>query len=150
VHHKLYCDNYFTGIPLFCYLAQNGIDCVATVRINRLMGCSVPKEKEWKRKGIGSYLEQVGTHKNQHLKCVQWYDNKVVTLLSTFAGSQPLRKVQRFFKTDNTRKEMNCPNIVWKYTISIWEEWIFSIRYWDCTEFTSDLRNGTIDCSFTC
>jgi hypothetical protein len=79
------------------------------------MGCSVPKEKEWKRKGRGSYLEQVGTHKNQHLKCVQWYDNKVVTLLSTFAGSQPLRKVQRFFKTDNTRKEMNCPNIVQVY-----------------------------------
>jgi hypothetical protein len=46
LHHKLYCDNYFTGIPLLCYLAQNGIDCVGTVRINRLMGCSFPKEKE--------------------------------------------------------------------------------------------------------
>lgn len=115
LHHKLYCDNYFTGIPLFSHLSQNGIDCVGTVRTNRLMGCSFPTEKKWKERGRGSYTEKITTYKNQQLKAVQWYDNKVVTLLSTFAGSQPSHKVRRFFKSDNSKKDINCPDIVKVY-----------------------------------
>ena len=60
-------------------------------------------------------MEQGVTYKNQQLGAVQWYDNKVVTLLSTFAGSQPLHRVQRFFKSDNTKKDIACPDIVKVY-----------------------------------
>jgi hypothetical protein len=32
LHYKLYCDYYFTSIPLFSHLSQNGIDCTGTGR----------------------------------------------------------------------------------------------------------------------
>jgi hypothetical protein len=49
----------------------------------------LPHRKKLETKSRGSYVEKIAGHNNQHLKPVQRYYNKVVTLLYTFADSQP-------------------------------------------------------------
>lgn len=44
-NHKLYCDNYYTGIPLFEFLYKKGILALGTMRRNRLPNCDLPDEK---------------------------------------------------------------------------------------------------------
>lgn len=41
-----------------------------------------------------------------------WHDNKLVCLLSSFAGSQPIGEARRFFKSKNEFQMITCPNIV--------------------------------------
>jgi hypothetical protein len=53
------------------------------------MGCIFPTEKNWKQKAEVPMWKKIAGHNNQHLKAVQRYYNKVVTLLYTFADSQP-------------------------------------------------------------
>ena len=43
--HKLFIDNWYTGIPLTTTLMEQGIGLVGTVRVNRLKGCVLSYDK---------------------------------------------------------------------------------------------------------
>ena len=47
---RVFRDNWFTNIPLLHELAKIGIQCLGTVRPNRLPNISMPNEKKGKRK----------------------------------------------------------------------------------------------------
>ena len=49
-NYKLFCDNWITSIPLLHELAKIGIQCLGTVRPNRLPNISMPNEKEMKKR----------------------------------------------------------------------------------------------------
>ncbi|KAJ4937706.1 hypothetical protein JOQ06_002338 [Pogonophryne albipinna] len=49
--HKLFFDNWFTSVDLQTILQKKKIHCVATVRHNRLAGCSFSDDKVMKKKG---------------------------------------------------------------------------------------------------
>lgn len=68
-----------------------------------------------KKKGRRAIEEKSVTVDNVDVRAVQWFDNKIVTLDSSHAACKPITKVKRFFKSDNTRKEMDCPDIVGVY-----------------------------------
>ncbi|XP_065315047.1 piggyBac transposable element-derived protein 3-like [Gordionus sp. m RMFG-2023] len=57
-NYKLYFDNWFSSINLLVILAQRGIQCVSTVRANRLKNCVLPTDQEIKKKGRGSFVEK--------------------------------------------------------------------------------------------
>ncbi|CAI6352915.1 unnamed protein product [Macrosiphum euphorbiae] len=46
---------------------------------------------------------------------VSWLDNKIVNMVSTYAGSQPVIEKKRFFKSENRHKIITCPNVVGVY-----------------------------------
>lgn len=115
VHHKLYYDNYFSGMPLVAYLSKKKIHSVATVRTNRLPGHKTTTEKEMKMHGRGSFIEETAKFDDIDIHAVQWFDNKIVSLISDYCGTDPLLKVKRFFKSSNERKEIDCPDIVREY-----------------------------------
>ena len=80
---------------------------------NRLRQCHLPSEKEMKTEGRGSFLEKVATTDGVTLSVVSWYDNKIVTLLSNFVGSEPVTEVKRFSKA--MKETVKCPNLVQEY-----------------------------------
>lgn len=49
LNHKLYCDNYFTSIPVIRYLSARSICFAGTVRQNRLQGCPLSTMKKTER-----------------------------------------------------------------------------------------------------
>lgn len=114
-NHKVYYDNYYTSLPLQVYLAEQGILSVGTVRRNRIPGVNVLSEDELKKKPRGTYDESVCKINSVDVAMVTWKDNKVVNLMSTFVGSQPVESISRFTKKTKTREGIACPKIVKAY-----------------------------------
>jgi hypothetical protein len=115
VNHKLLFDNYFNSPDLQLYLAGKGILSVGTVRLNRVPQLTMPSEKILKGKGRGSFFEQVATVEGTQLSAVCWYDNRVMSLLSTFVSSEPVNEVTRWSNKNNKQIKIPCPAVVQVY-----------------------------------
>lgn len=114
-NYRLYCDNYYTSPRLMAYLAQNGIYSLGTVRRNRITSCKLPSEKDMKKDPRGTSYEFVGDLDDISISSLVWKDNKVVTLLSTFAGELPLSTINRYDKRSKSTSEISCPFVVKEY-----------------------------------
>ncbi|KAG0439021.1 hypothetical protein HPB47_016780, partial [Ixodes persulcatus] len=114
VKHKVYFDNYFTSPKLQVTLAKAGILSLGAVRENRLRGCQLKSEKELKKKGRGSSEELMGEVDGIELSCVRWFDNRAVTLLSTFTGQSPVQKAKRSSSDKKEFTDIDFPNVVQK------------------------------------
>ena len=114
-NYRLYIDNWFNSIPLQIFMYERGILLLGTVRSDRLRQCQLPSEKEMKKEWRGSFLEKVATIDGVTLSAVSWYDNKIVTLLSNFVGSEPVTEVKRFSKAMKETIKIKCPNLVQEY-----------------------------------
>lgn len=115
INHKIFFDNWFNSVPLQIYLAQHGMLPLGTVRINRVPNCNMPKETELKKNGRGAMVEKVATIDGTKISVVTWYDNKLVNILSTYAGSTPTVEVKRFSKKDKRHIMVPCPKAVTIY-----------------------------------
>lgn len=96
-NHKLFFDNWFSSIPLMTYLAKEGIHCLGTIRPNRPKGVKMTNEKEIKKPGRGVTEEKIAVVDGTKLSVVCWFDNKIVTTISTYAGSKPTVEARHFF-----------------------------------------------------
>ena len=115
VDHKLYVDNWFNSIGLNVYMFKRGIQMVGTTRRNRVGNCPVLSDKEMKQRGHGTFTEHVAKVDGVDVSVVCWFDNKVVTLLSNFIGSEPSIEVKRFSRKDMCHINISCPGIVTIY-----------------------------------
>jgi hypothetical protein len=102
-------------VSLVVYLEKRLIHSVGTVRLNRLRGLPGPVEADMKKNGRGTSCEYISIVDGVEVSCVRWYDNKLVSLISTFAGTQPVAKVKRWSKKEKAQLEIDCPNIVGIY-----------------------------------
>lgn len=114
-HFKLYYDNYYTSISLMIYLKTRGIESLGTVRRNRLKNVLFPSDTDMKSKNRGTIYECIATIQSENIVAVLWKDNKLVTLLSTFAGMNPIQEVKRFSKKE--KKSILVPS---PYVISVY------------------------------
>ena len=112
LNHKLFFDNYFNCPKLQIFLAKRGIYSLGTVRPNRLSNCKLPADKDLKKRGRGSHVEKVAIADGIDIAVVQWFDNRSVTLLSSFVGAEPTEKVRRWCKTSKSYMEVQCPQVV--------------------------------------
>lgn len=88
-NYKFFFDNWFTLIrPLLVYLQA---------RLNRLTGLKMPKEKELRKKGRGTFCEMVTNVDEIKITAVSWLDNKVVNMVSTYTGSPLVMEKKRIF-----------------------------------------------------
>lgn len=115
VNHKIFFDNWFTSVPLMVYLTKNGILPLGTVRLNRIPGCQMLSEKEFQKRGRGAFQEKTAVKDGVKISTVSWYDNKVVSTLSTYVGSQPTGSKRRFFRSEKCYKTIDCPHSILKY-----------------------------------
>ncbi|CAH1995998.1 unnamed protein product [Acanthoscelides obtectus] len=53
-----------------------------------------------KKKGRGTIMERVARVDGVDVSVVSWYDNKIVTTVSTYIGSRPISEVQRFCRKE--------------------------------------------------
>ena len=59
IGHKLFFDNWFTTIDLLIYLKEMGIPAVGIVRVNRLQGCHLERNKAIEKQGRESMVYRV-------------------------------------------------------------------------------------------
>ncbi|KAJ4947690.1 hypothetical protein JOQ06_009723, partial [Pogonophryne albipinna] len=89
------------------------IPYVGTARQVRLPNCNLEEEKSLKKKGRGSFDIRVET--NHNICAVKWYDSRAVTLVSSFAGPDPVQIIQCWDKANKTYVEVERPSIVATY-----------------------------------
>lgn len=66
-----------------------------------------------KKKGRGAFC-QVVCNKNK-ISIVKWFDNKQVTLVSSYDDAYPVENIKRFSKEAKSRVDIKCPKIVKDY-----------------------------------
>ena len=94
--HKVFTDNWYTGIPLALTLAKEGILLTGTIRPNRLSNCKMASNKELKDQGQGSYGMKEASVDSVKLLAIKWIDNQSVTVLSLFDSVEPMKTVKRY------------------------------------------------------
>lgn len=110
----VYFDNFFTSLELVSYLRDEfGILSLGTVRSNRLRGCAMKTDKELKSEGRGSFDQKVDN--SSRVALVKWFDNKSVTLSSSYVSTNPVETIQRFSKAGGGKVQIVCPQIVKQY-----------------------------------
>lgn len=112
---KLFFDNWFSSVPLMLVLSQQGIHCLGTVRSNRLPGSSMTPDADLKKRGRGSFQEKTACLGNTQLHAVKWYDNRPVTLLSSYIGAHPVSHVDRWDRSQKKKIKVPCPAAVSTY-----------------------------------
>lgn len=113
--HKLFFDNWYTGIELVKVLYTQGIACVGTVRANRLPNIKLPTDSAMKAQGRGAAALYVTKVDNIELRAVKWFDNRGVTLLSTYEAINPVSTVERWDRKTKTKVQVSRPAIVSTY-----------------------------------
>ena len=93
-NYKVFADNYFSNFAMVSELEQRGLHYVGTINSNRLHKAPLKSEKELKKEGRGAYHSVVETKNN--LSLIRWFDNKCVTVISSYLGAQPVDYVQRY------------------------------------------------------
>ena len=83
-NYQVFFDDWFSTFPLLLKLQSMGILATATFRMNRLTGCPLMSDKDFKKEGRWSF--DYRTNMNLMLRVVKWHDNKAVTVASTFGG----------------------------------------------------------------
>ncbi|GBP23588.1 PiggyBac transposable element-derived protein 1 [Eumeta japonica] len=114
-NYQLYFDNYFTSLRLLEYLVKEGIYSLGTIRRNRIPDCNLLPEKVILKKPRGYSEEFVADVNDTDISNVVCKDNKIVTLVSTFAGTQPETDVRRWDKQNSRYMNIKQPNVVGEY-----------------------------------
>uniref|UniRef100_A0A3B4D048 PiggyBac transposable element-derived protein domain-containing protein n=1 Tax=Pygocentrus nattereri TaxID=42514 RepID=A0A3B4D048_PYGNA len=115
ISHKIFFDNWFTSVDLQMLMEKRKIHCVGTVKMNRLTGCRFSEDADMKKRGRGTFEEKETLLNGVPLRAVKWYDNRSVTLLSTFASANPAATTMRWDKKKKTTVQVKCPRIVTTY-----------------------------------
>ena len=116
-NYKIFADNFFTSATLIAELLKRGLHYTGTARNGRLPSCQLKDEKTLSKEGRGSFDSSV--LKDPKIVAVCWFDNRPVTLASTFIGPLPIQKVQRWDRASKSHKEVDRPFIVDQYNRSM-------------------------------
>ncbi|XP_046679337.1 piggyBac transposable element-derived protein 2-like [Homalodisca vitripennis] len=112
VNYAIYCDNYYSSLPLFSYLHKEGIFMLGTFRRDRLPDCPFEEKSIMIKSSRGTCDEWITVVDDTPISVVCWHDNQVVTLGSTFCGALPLEKIKRYDRKNKKYSEISCPKVV--------------------------------------
>ena len=131
-NYKVYCDNFFTSLPLIRELRNQGILLLGTIRSNRMQGASkvLRSDKDMKKDGRRSCDWRTDVSTN--ITVLKWYDNSIVHLATCFVSPE--------YGEDGHRSKIN----IWKLiahlwcmnTIALWEALICATCSYLCTEWS--------------
>ena len=110
----LYFDNYFASLLLLLKLKEMGLESACTLRGGRKGGAEkeMKTESELRSLGRGSYDFRKSP---DGVLIVQWYDNKLVGVGSTFNSCEPVIPVRRWSKSEKKYISLDKPNIIDTY-----------------------------------
>ena len=112
---KIYCDCYFTSIPLIDIMLQSDVYVTGTLKKNRRSSASMAilNDKSLMRAGRGS--ESIVVRNNQRVTIVKWYDNKPILMASSCDGVEPQTICRRWSKKEKMYMQEPCPAIIREY-----------------------------------
>lgn len=114
----IFADNFFTCLELVRYLKEVNCRYTGTARDNRIGKPPLKPIKELEKKtvprGTTDYVSS-----DDGILVVRWKDNKVVTLLSTDMGVEPVSSVFRYSSETKRKEEVTCPAVIKSYNANM-------------------------------
>ncbi|KAI3366108.1 hypothetical protein L3Q82_009927 [Scortum barcoo] len=114
----IFADNFFSSLEIVRYLKDRNCRYTGTARDNRIGKPPLRSIKEMEKKavpcGTCSYVLS-----DDGILAVRWKDNKVVTLLSTDMGVQPMSSVSRYCSDTKRKEDVTCPALIKSYNANI-------------------------------
>ena len=117
--HKLFIDNWYTGVPLATTLINQGIALVGTVCANRLRNCTMPLEKDMKKEGRGTVAIQTCKSDGVELRAIKWFNNRAVSILTTYEATEAMIQVKRWDRMQKKEVFVECPSAIATYNKSM-------------------------------
>ncbi|XP_028396032.1 piggyBac transposable element-derived protein 2-like [Dendronephthya gigantea] len=114
---KVFADNFFSNFAMVSELEKRGLHYVGTINSNRLHGAPLKSEKELKKEGRGAHDSVVETTKN--LSLVRWFDNKCVTMISSYIGAEEVDSVRRYDRSKKEHVNVERPSLIGVYNKSM-------------------------------
>ncbi|XP_043232535.1 piggyBac transposable element-derived protein 3-like [Amphibalanus amphitrite] len=114
----VFADNYFTSLELVRYLQGKGCRYTGTARDNRIGKPPLKSVKDMEKKSVprGS-IDYVTS--DDGILAVRWKDNKVVTMLSTDLGVEPVTTCQRYSNETKKKDDVPCPEVIKSYNANM-------------------------------
>ncbi|KAK3892433.1 hypothetical protein Pcinc_003666 [Petrolisthes cinctipes] len=110
----IYADNWFTSISLVEYLKEKyGCRYVGTARPNRIGDPPLRAVKDMEKKSVPRGA--LDYHSTDGILALRWKDNKIVTVISSDAGVEPLKTVLRYDREQKKKVEVTCPSVIKEY-----------------------------------
>ncbi|CAH1955263.1 unnamed protein product [Acanthoscelides obtectus] len=109
----IFCDNFFTSLPLLAELTSRGLKCTGTLRENRLSDCPLEKSSMFKKKSRGSFDYRLEEYQNNIVS--KWNDNSVVTVASDVTSPFPTQQVKRFSQKEKKMIHVEQPCLIKQY-----------------------------------
>lgn len=106
--HHIFCDRFFTGLPMIEQLGDKGIAVTGTIQKNRLQNCPL-KENSLQQRGDYDFS------KRNDILIVKWQDNAEVYMASNCSSVFPLATASRYSQTEKKRIELPQPQIIKQY-----------------------------------
>ena len=115
-NHHIVMENYYK--PSFAEALERNETCCNRNGESKPNGkCSIARygqnEKEKHRSS------DVVTDVFSNITAVRWKDNKVVNVISTFTGKQPVQQAKRYCHREKRRLNIEQPNIINQYNMSM-------------------------------
>lgn len=107
----IFCDRYFTTIPLLDRLREKGLHGTGTIMANRIGEVRCMKTKE--RLARGESLEYVRS--DDKIVITEWEDSNRVLMASTSIGRNPINTVERWSKPERRYIDVTCPSSIARY-----------------------------------
>jgi hypothetical protein len=82
----LFCDRWYTSLPLLKWLEEKKIFTTGTIMPNRLRKCPLKSDKELPCRGDMDFIVDA----NSTIMVVKWMDTKSVLLVSNYFGQAPI------------------------------------------------------------
>lgn len=114
----IFADNFFTSLEIVRYLKKRNWRYTGTARENRIGNPPVKSIKEMEKKAVprGTYDYRTS---DDGILVVRWKDNKVVTLVSTDVGVEPISSVYRYCSDTKKKEEVSCPAVIKSYNANM-------------------------------
>jgi len=114
---KIFADNFFSNFAMIEKLKEKDLFYVGTINSNRIHGAPLKTEKVLKAEGRGSYDSVVETTTN--ISLVRRFDNKCVTVVSSFIGAEPHDDVRRYDRKQKEHISVQRPHVISAYNESM-------------------------------
>ena len=102
---RVYVDNYYTSVPLFCHLQKNKVYAVGTLRHRKGLPPQLKKHKSMVRGKHRVWQDE----RNRNLTCTIWQDTKLVSFLSTCADPTVVTTCVR--RIGSQYRRIYCPSV---------------------------------------
>ena len=109
-NHSPVLDDTITSQTSPRIVSRRGFHFIRTIQSRRCYNAPLKSEKALKECGRGAYDSVY--EKERNLVLVRWYDNKCVTPVSTYVGTDPVEKVRRYDRSQKTHVQVDRLAIV--------------------------------------